>query len=109
MAALKVLIIGGNGIISASCSRLAVERGMSVTLLNRGIESTRPPIEGAESVIGDAGDPASIRDAVGSREFDVVANFRAFVPRQVQADVDLFTGRTGQYLFISSASAYQKP
>ncbi len=109
MSALRVLIIGGNGIISASCSRLAVERGMTVTLLNRGTDTTRPPIEGAETIVGDAGDPASIRDAVGTREFDVVANFRAFVPAQVDADVELFTGRTGQYLFISSASAYQKP
>jgi nucleoside-diphosphate-sugar epimerase len=109
MAALRVLIIGGNGIISASSSRLAVERGMQLTLLNRGTDTTRPPIEGAESIVGDAGDAASIRDAVGTREFDVVANFRAFTPDQVQSDVDLFTGRTGQYLFISSASAYQKP
>jgi nucleoside-diphosphate-sugar epimerase len=109
MAALRVLIIGGNGIISASVSRLAVERGMQLTLLNRGTDTTRPAIAGAESIIGDAGDPSSIRDAVGSREFDVVANFRAFTPDQVQADVDLFTGRAGQYLFISSASAYQKP
>jgi len=109
MAALRVLIIGGNGIISASASRLALERGMSLTLLNRGTDTTRPPIDGAESIVGDAGDAASIRDAVGTREFDVVANFRAFTPDQVQADIDLFTGRAGQYLFISSASAYQKP
>ncbi|MEO8260930.1 MAG: SDR family oxidoreductase [Pseudolysinimonas sp.] len=109
MSALRVLIIGGNGVISASCSRLAVERGMTVTLLNRGTDTTRPAIEGAESLVGDAGDAASIRDAVGTREFDVVANFRAFTPGQVTADVELFAGRTGQYLFISSASAYQKP
>ena len=60
-------------------------------------------------LIGDADDAASVASAVGSREFDVVANFRAFRPEQVAADVELFAGRTGQYLFISSASAYQKP
>ncbi|WP_167050697.1 SDR family oxidoreductase [Salinibacterium sp. ZJ77] len=109
MAATKVLIIGGNGIISASVSRLALERGFEVTLLNRGVSSTRPPIEGAESIVGDAGDAASVRSAVGDREFDIVANFRSFVPAQVEADVELFGGRTGQYLYISSASAYQKP
>jgi nucleoside-diphosphate-sugar epimerase len=109
MSALRVLIIGGNGIISASASRLAVERGMELTLLNRGVDSTRPPIEGAASIVGDANDPASVRAAVGEREFDVVANFRAFTPDQVEADVELFAGRTGQYIFISSASAYQKP
>ncbi|RQP10663.1 MAG: NAD-dependent epimerase/dehydratase family protein [Microbacteriaceae bacterium] len=71
--------------------------------------ATRPPVDGAEVIIGDADDAASVAAAVGSREFDVVANFRAFRPEQVQADVELFAGRTGQYLFISSASAYQKP
>ena len=109
MAAQRVLLIGGNGIISSSVSRLAVQRGMAVTLLNRGTSTTRPPIEGAETIIGDAADAASVRAAVGTREFDVVADFRAFTADQVQADIDLFTGRTGHYLFISSASAYQKP
>src|SRR5688572_2784724 len=76
MAGLRVLIIGGNGVISGSVSRLAIERGMQLTLLNRGRDSTRPPIEGAESIVGDAGDAASVRSAVGAREFDVVVNFR---------------------------------
>ncbi len=109
MSALRILLIGGNGIISASTSRLAIERGMQVTLLNRGTDSTRPAIEAAEHLTGDANDPASLRAAIGDREFDVVANFRAFTPDQVEADVELFAGRTGQYIFISSASAYQKP
>ena len=109
MSAARVLIIGGNGIISAYCSRLAVERGFEVTLLNRGESAMRPPIEGAETIIGDARDAASVRDAVGTRSFDVVANFQAFDPAQVAADIELFTGRAGQYLFISSASTYQKP
>jgi nucleoside-diphosphate-sugar epimerase len=105
----RVLIIGGNGIISGATTRLAVERGMAVTLLNRGTDTTRPTIPGVESLIGDAGDAASLRAAVGDRDFDAVVNFRAFTTAQVQADVDLFSGRTGQYVFISSASAYQKP
>ncbi|MBW4031165.1 MAG: NAD-dependent epimerase/dehydratase family protein [Acidobacteria bacterium] len=105
----RVLIIGGNGIISGSVTRLALERGMAVTLLNRGTSTTRHAIAGVESLIGDAGDAASLRAAVGDREFDVVANFRAFTPDQVAADIELFSGRTGQYVFISSASAYQKP
>ncbi|MGI3786087.1 MAG: NAD-dependent epimerase/dehydratase family protein, partial [Janthinobacterium lividum] len=106
---MKALFIGGTGIISSECSRLAVERGWELTVLNRGLASSRPPIEGAEVLVGDATDPGSVRDAVGTRTFDVVATFRAFTPEQVQADVDLFTGRTGQYVFISSASAYRKP
>ena len=106
---MKALFIGGNGIISSSCSRLAVERGWDLTLLNRGLDGTRPPIEGAQTVVGDADDPASVRDAIGSRAFDTVVNFRAFTPDQVRADVELFAGRTAQYVFISSASAYRKP
>src|SRR5882757_6300628 len=82
---------------------------MAVTLLNRGTSAVRPPIGGVENLVGDAGDPVSIRAAVGDREFDVVANFRSFTPDQVAADIELFSGRTGQYLYISSASAYQKP
>ncbi len=80
-----------------------------VTLLNRGTDSTRPPIDGAESLVGDAGDPASIRAAVGRASSTSSSNFRAFTPEQVAADIELFAGRTGQYVFISSASAYQKP
>lgn len=109
MTAQRVLIIGGNGIISGSVSRLAVERGLDVTLLNRGASTLRPAIDGVETVIGDADDAASMRSAVGDRDFDAVVNFRAFHPHQVAADVELFAGRTGQYVFISSASAYQKP
>jgi nucleoside-diphosphate-sugar epimerase len=109
LAAQRVLIVGGNGIISSSVSRLAVERGFEVTLLNRGLSTKRPPVDGAEVLIGDADDAASVASAVGDREFDVVADFRAFRPEQVEADVALFAPRTAQYLFISSASAYQKP
>jgi nucleoside-diphosphate-sugar epimerase len=106
---LKVLFIGGNGIISSACSRLAVERGFELTLLNRGRQTSRPPIDGVETLIGDSTDATSVRDAIGTRTFDVVVNFRAFAPEQVAADVDVFRGRVGQYIFISSASAYQKP
>jgi nucleoside-diphosphate-sugar epimerase len=109
VTALKALFIGGNGIISAASSRLAVERGIDLTLLNRGRSSIRPAIEGARSIRGDADDPASIAAAVGANDYDVVANFRSFTPAQVRADVEIFAGRTAQYVYISSASAYQKP
>ena len=109
MANLRALVIGGNGTISASVSRLALQRGFDVTLLNRGQTDTRPPIEGARRLIGDATNAASLAAAIGSEEFDVVANFRSFLPAQVRADIELFAGRTGQYVYISSASAYQKP
>jgi nucleoside-diphosphate-sugar epimerase len=106
---ISALFIGGNGIISSSVSKLALERGIELTLLNRGVSDSRPPIPGVRHVKGDAGDTKSIAAAIGKEDFDVVVNFRSFLPSQVQGDVALFTGRTGQYVYISSASAYQKP
>jgi nucleoside-diphosphate-sugar epimerase len=109
MTALRVLFIGGTGQISAACSRRAVELGIDLTLLNRGSVSARPVAEGVRVLGADIRDPGAVRAAIGSEEFDVVADFVAFTPEHVQADLDLFAGRVGQYVFISSASAYQKP
>ena len=106
---LRVLFIGGNGIISSASSALAIERGYELTLLNRGRSTTRPPVDGARRLIGDADDAASVAAAVGDQVFDVVADFRAFSPAQVARDIELFEGRCRQYVYISSASAYQKP
>jgi nucleoside-diphosphate-sugar epimerase len=108
MASAKVLFIGGTGIISSAASALAVSRGMEVTLLNRG-SSRRAQPEGAEVLTADIEDAGAVDAALGSREFDVVVDMIAFTPDQVQRDIDRFEGRTGQYVFISSASAYQKP
>lgn len=107
--ALDILFLGGTGIISTASVRLAVARGHRVTLLNRGRTSSRPLPEGVESLVGDVGDPASVDAAVAGREFDVVAQFRAFTPDTVRGDVERFASRVGQYVFISSASAYQTP
>lgn len=104
-----VLFIGGTGIISSACAERALATGMDLTILNRGTTATRPLPDGAEVVQGDVRDPASVRDALGDREFDVVVDFVAFTPEHVRTDLDIFTGRTGQYVFISSASAYQTP
>ncbi|MFC7787580.1 SDR family oxidoreductase [Microbacterium sp. MAHUQ-60] len=108
MAATKVLFIGGTGIISSAASELAARRGMEVTLLNRG-RSRRSPADGVEVLTADMSDEAAVDAALAGREFDVVADMIAFTPDQVQRDIDRFEGRTGQYVFISSASAYQKP
>ncbi len=109
MSALRVLFIGGTGTISSASSVLALERGIRLTLLHRGQSESKRAIDGAEHLTGDATDPSSIASAIGDREFDVVVNFRSFLPTQVAADIELFRGRTGQYVYISSASAYQKP
>lgn len=107
--ALRVLLVGGTGVISSACTRLAVERGLDVTLLNRGSSPARPVPDGVEVLHADVRDPASVRAALGDREFDAVVDWVAFTPRHVATDVELFAGRTGQYVFISSASAYQTP
>jgi nucleoside-diphosphate-sugar epimerase len=106
---LSVLFIGGTGIISAEGVRRSLVLGHDVTVLNRGRTSIRPLPEGVRTLTADVRDAASMRDALGDERFDVVVEFAAFTPEHVQQDVDLFAGRTGQYVFISSASAYQKP
>ncbi|HEX3811547.1 MAG TPA: NAD-dependent epimerase/dehydratase family protein [Mycobacteriales bacterium] len=109
MTSLKVLFIGGTGIISAAAAKLAVERGIDLSILNRGQTSKRALPDGATSIQADIRDAAATREALGDKEFDVVVDFVAFTADHVQADIDLFSGRTGQYVFISSASAYQTP
>ncbi len=105
---MKALLIGGTGIISTAVSSLAVSEGWDVTLLNRGNRSQWVP-EGAHVLQADAGDPAALERALAGQTFDVVANFIGFLPQQIEPHIKLFAGRTGQYLYISSAAAYQKP
>ena len=102
---MKVLFLGGTGIISTACTRLAVARGFDVTVLNR---SQREPIPGAHQLTADIGDPAAA-SALAGRSWDAVVDFIAFDPAAVEQRIALFRGRTAQYIFISSASAYQKP
>lgn len=104
---MKVLLIGGTGNISASCARLCVARGMEVFLLNRGRREVA--IDGARVLLADARDPAAVAASLGDLRFDAVADFVAFTPEDVERDAAVFAGRTRQYLFISSASCYQKP
>lgn len=105
---MRSLFIGGTGVISSACSALAVERGIELYLLNRGT-SSRPVPPGARTLHADARDARSVREAIGSLDFDVVVDWVAFTPEHVAADVETFRGRTGQYVFISSASVYQTP
>jgi nucleoside-diphosphate-sugar epimerase len=105
---MKVLFIGGTGIISTASSRLAVEQGLELYVLNRG-QSTRPLPAGVHQLRGDIRDFASAQAALGDLSFDVVINWVAFLPEHIESDLRLFRGRTGQYIFISSASAYQTP
>lgn len=104
---MKVLFIGGTGMISAAVSRMAVVRGVDLYLLNRG--SRTAPIPGSHPLIADINRPDDIRAAVADLDFDVVVDWIAYTPDDVERDLALFAGRVGQYVFISSASAYRKP
>jgi nucleoside-diphosphate-sugar epimerase len=103
---MKALFIGGTGTISSSISKLALDRGWELTLLNRG---NRPVPTGANRIQADIRDEESVKSLIDGMRFDVVADFIAFTPEQVARDIRLFEGKTDQYIFISSASAYQKP
>jgi nucleoside-diphosphate-sugar epimerase len=104
----KILFIGGTGIISSACSRLAVERGMTLYHLNRGQTSRLIPDEVIQ-LKSDVRDRASYESALGEHNFDVVVQWVAFTPEHIAQDIDVLRGRTKQYIFISSASAYQTP
>jgi nucleoside-diphosphate-sugar epimerase len=110
MSKLKVLFIGGSGVISSACAREAVAAGdIELYALNRGRSVARPLPPGVRELRADAREPESVRKAVEGLAFDSVVDFVAFTTGHVRADLDLFRGRTGQYVFISSASAYQTP
>lgn len=105
---MRVLFIGGTGIISSACSELAAQRGIELYLLNRG-QSVRQPPKEARMLHADIRQPDSVQAALGSLSFDAVVNWVAYTPEHVQNDIKLWRGRAGQYVFISSASAYQTP
>src|SRR5215813_6562771 len=104
---MKVLFIGGTGNISVSVSKLAVERGIDLYLLNRGQHKVEIP--GAKTLRADINQPDQVAAALENHSFDSVVNWIAFHEHEIERDIKLFSGRCGQYIFISSASVYQKP
>lgn len=104
---MKVLFIGGTGNISTAVSRLCVERGIDLYLLNRGANKVK--IEGGKTMIGDIHQPQTLAAILKNHAWDVVVNWIAFHPTDIERDLNLFRGKTKQYIFISSASVYQKP
>src|SRR4051812_4705151 len=97
---LNVLFIGGTGLISSACVDLATARGMNVTLLNRGRRSVDIPPQ-AKVIHADIKDEAATATALAGRTWDAVINFIAFTPADIEKDLRLFAGKTGQYVFIS--------
>ncbi|WP_084104101.1 NAD-dependent epimerase/dehydratase family protein [Demequina sp. NBRC 110056] len=111
---MRVLFIGGTGLISSACSPLAIERGMDLTLVNRGASTRAAAPDGARVIHADIHDVDALRAAVKADvaehgEYDAVVQWIAFTPDHVAQDVETFAGLTRQYVFISSASAYETP
>lgn len=104
---MKVLFIGGTGNISTDVSTLAIAKGIDLYLLNRGQQQVTIP--GAHGIKGDIHQPEAVRSALEGMTFDAVVNWVAFTPDDIARDIALFQGKTQQYIFISSASVYQKP
>ncbi|HKM23125.1 MAG TPA: SDR family oxidoreductase [Lachnospiraceae bacterium] len=105
---MKVLFIGGTGTISMAISRSLLEQGHELYLLNRGSRNSSLP-NGAHSIVADINDEAAVAEKIKDMKFDVIGEFIAFTPDQLERDYRLFKGKTNQFIFISSASAYQKP
>jgi nucleoside-diphosphate-sugar epimerase len=105
---MKVLFIGGTGVISSACAELALRRGIDLYLLNRG-QAPRPTPAGAHVLHADIRDRAQAGAALAGHAFDAVVDWVAFTREHIAADIELFRGRTGQYIFISSATVYEKP
>ena len=104
---MKILFIGGTGIISTASTALAAKRGMDITLISRGQHASELPA-GVKAVIANVNDPAALQK-LEHESYDAVVDWIAFTPADVERDLKLFRGRTRQFVFISSASAYQKP
>jgi len=107
---MRVLFIGGTGLISSACSELAIQRGMDLTLLTRlQTEKYKAP-EGVNLLQADVhGDPLQLENALAGKFFDVIVDWIAYTPADIDRDIACFAGKTSQFIFISSASAYQKP
>ncbi|WP_027328421.1 NAD-dependent epimerase/dehydratase family protein [Marinimicrobium agarilyticum] len=105
---MKVLFIGGTGQISTAVSQLLVDEGVELYLLNRGNRNDCAP-DGARVLKGDINNRSEIKSLLKDRYFDVVVNWIAFHPDDIERDIEYFTGKTDQYIFISTVATYQRP
>ncbi len=107
---MKLLFIGGTGVISSACSDLAMARGHDLFLLNRSASTKYSAPEKATILQADIhADPAYLSALLAGHRFDAVVDFIAFSTQDIEHDISLFHDKTDQFVFISSASAYQKP
>jgi nucleoside-diphosphate-sugar epimerase len=105
---MKVLFIGGTGLISQAVTELLVSKDYDLTVLNRGNNNDVLP-EGVRHIKADIYNEDQMQEVLKKQNFDCVVEWIAFTKEHVERDVRLFKGKTKQYIFISSASAYHKP
>lgn len=107
---MKVLFIGGSGIISSACTNLAVDKGIELFHLNRGTSSNiRPTPDSVVHLKADVRNFAEAEKVLEGQHFDAVVDWISFIPQHLEQHMQLLKGKVKQYLFISSASAYQTP
>ncbi|MCJ7433991.1 MAG: SDR family oxidoreductase, partial [Anaerolineales bacterium] len=107
---MKLLFIGGTGLLSSACSDLALQRGHELFLLNRSVSAQYPTPQAAAVLQADIhADPTHLAALLAGHRFDAVVDFIAFTADDIERDLSLFRDKTDQFVFISSASAYQKP
>ncbi|MCF8262168.1 MAG: SDR family oxidoreductase [Melioribacteraceae bacterium] len=104
---MKILMIGGTGIISSAVTKLCLEKGYDVFLLNRG-ESRKLP-DGAKHIKADIRKQNEVKVLLEDHKFDSVVDWISFTREHAENDFELFRNRTKQFIYISSASAYLKP
>ncbi len=103
---MKALFIGGTGIISTAVSKLAVEKGIDLFLLNRGLQKEFFP-KGATHIESNINDIVKVKSLIANQHFDVVVDWLAYTKKDIERDINLFANNTKQFVFISSASVYK--
>ena len=106
---MKVLFIGGTGNLSSACTEIAINKGTEIYHLNRGLTQKTQSTKEVKTIVADIHDTKKVAESLREMTFDSVVDFIAYEPTDILNDIQLFKDKTHQYVFISTASAYQKP
>lgn len=106
---MKVLFIGGTGNLSSACTEIAINKGIEIYHLNRGLTQKTQSTKEVKTIVADIHDTKKVAELLREMTFDSVVDFIAYEPTDILNDIQLFKNKTHQYVFISTASAYQKP
>jgi len=106
---MKILFIGGTGLISNACARIGIAKGMDITVLNRSLSHRFPHPHGTKSIVADNSNENQLSAIIRDHKYDIVVDWIAYTVEDIARDIRIFNRNVGQFVFISSASAYQKP